>query len=76
MRARPGGDRVFTSTRMLTPLIYGPGHTRNVVLDRASLSISNAFVLAKSPFSFSIACCAGAVGSYRSDAAWLPAVRE
>ena len=54
------GDRVFT--RVLTPLIDGLGHARNVVLDSASFSISKAFVLAKSPFLFSIACCAGAVG--------------
>ena len=50
--------RVYTHAHTAN-LWAGPS---NVVLDSASLSISNAVVLAKSPFSFSNACCTGAVG--------------
>ena len=60
-REQQGGAKPLVLTRMLTMLIVG-WVTRNVVLDSVSFSISNAVVLAKSPFYFSSACCTDAVG--------------
>ena len=42
--------------------VEGLTFSRNVVLDSASLSISNAIVSAKLPFYFSSSCCIKAVG--------------
>ena len=50
-------DRVI---RMRAQLLWVG--SRNVVSDRAGFSISNAVVLAKSPFCFSSACCTDTIG--------------